>query len=376
MFITIYKTIYFQLNISLTESAETRQEVSMAISTEPKSKVFLLGTEKFSGNEILKENAIKELSDFDGTNQVNVIETVQNKWHECTESELKMIFKGRYNIQHHGGDAFLGFDLGEYWDDDIIEESEENIPETSKGIIRDDFREVWLFEEFDVPDGSITKQFITPDSMTSWMISSFSMNDEYGLAIGSPKELVVKNQFFIQVLLPYSVRFKEPFRVDVLVHNYVDTSESLNVTVSISGSNDFIRFYENKCSKIPSVDKILTKSITVPENNVKRVSFYLHAGNDRQEILEHAELKIDTIAQAENGDIFNDKVTKKLNVEGSEIKKYIIEHEYHILKSTSSVINIPLSKNVSSDEKYPKFSVEITGAHLTDELKNAELEYE
>ena len=356
----------------------------MSIATRPDSTVYLLGYEKrstysFQGNNLNKEDVVKELADFDGTNYVTVFRIDKKYWHECTDQELLRIAKGRRPVVQHSGDEFLANedeDMDESIDELGSDRDEEEPSTATADDVREDFRELWLFEDFEVPDGTLTKQFLTPDSITSWMISSFSMNEEYGLAIGPQKELIVKNQFFTKVVLPYSIRFKEKLRVDVMVYNYVDTKEALDVKVNIydqDGKNSF-RFFDNECSTTASTETKPSKTVKVPHDNARRVSFYIQSGADRTKFEQIIRIRVDATATTRHGDKFEDKMIKRLRVEPIGVKTYEVDPDSFNLKSKTK--SKALYKNVTNTDEYPKFIVEIAGDYLTDDLSKVKLGYE
>jgi len=372
------------LDIKLPASAQARKRVEMAITTQPDSTVYLLGFDKrltylFQGNVIERNDVVKKLANYDGNNKITVFHMKKTNWHECDAKELKRVALGKRFTVDHGGDEFRASEDEDMMEDIEELESERNPEETptaSADDVRENFKEVWLFDEFEVPDGSITKTFKTPDSITSWMISSFSMNDEYGLAIGPPTELVIKNEFFTKVDLPYSIRFTEKLRVDVMVYNYVETKEALDVNVIIfdaENKNSF-RFFDTECSSTPSAEKKPSKTASVPHDNVRKVSFYIQAGSDRREYEKIIKLRIDTTATNRHGEKFEDKMIRRLNVEPVGVKTYDIEIKNHNLKNEMKMDSV--SKNGTGTDEYPKFIVEIAGDYLTDDMSDVKLGYE
>ena len=146
------------------------------------------------GNNIKKEDVVKELTDYDGTNYVTVFHIKKTNWKDCTPKELHRIEMGRIFVARHRNDEFSAFEV-DNMDEELGElESNRNVEEAqtaTEDAVREDFQDTWLFEEFEVPDGTLTKQFMTPESKTSWIVSSFSMNEYHGLAIGPQKEIII-----------------------------------------------------------------------------------------------------------------------------------------------------------------------------------------
>jgi CD109 antigen len=76
-----------------------------------------------------------------------------------------------------------------------------------------------------------------PDTITSWIISGFSLDQAYGLGVSEvPMKLKVFRPFFISLNLPYSVVKGEAVGVQVLVHNYMDRDTNADITLDNSAN--------------------------------------------------------------------------------------------------------------------------------------------
>ncbi|XP_070504792.1 thioester-containing protein 1 allele S3-like [Chironomus tepperi] len=359
------------LEIDLPESAQTKNLININITTQPNSTVYLLAYDErltylFQGNDVKKED-------------------VKSNWHQCTDEELKRIQKGRSFVVQHSTDQFSANQ-----DDELVEniedlESERNPDEDAHSPaddVREDFREVFIFEELEVDHtGVMRKKYITLDSITSWMISSFSMNEESGLAIGPPKKLKVKNQFFTKIVLPYSIRFKEKLRIDVMVYNYVDSQETLDVTVKMLNGekNETIkrefRFYDTECSTTASTATTMSKPVKVPYDYAKKVSFFIQSGADRTEFVELLKIRVEAAGTSRSGKNVSDSIIKKLKVEPIGVKVYDIEVKSFDLEEKDAPKIETLNKNVTNGDEYPKFIVEIAGDYMTDDMTKVNLGY-
>lgn len=74
-------------------------------------------------------------------------------------------------------------------------------------------------------------KFIAPDSITSYILSGVSMNDEHGIGLPdvTPK-LTVFLPFFIDAALPHHIKRGEVLMQDILMFNYLKT-QSVIITV-------------------------------------------------------------------------------------------------------------------------------------------------
>ncbi|XP_070504812.1 CD109 antigen-like [Chironomus tepperi] len=379
------------LEIDLPESAETKKPININIKTQPNSTVYLLAYDErltylFQGNDVKKEDVVKELADYDGTNKVTVFHVNRTNWHQCTDEELERLQKGRSFVVQHSKDQFSANQDDELVEDTDDLESARNPDEDAHSPaddVREDFREVFIFDEFDINNASeVLKNYTTPDSITSWMISSFSMNEKTGLAIGPPKKLKVKNQFFTKIVVPYSIRFKEKLRIDVMVYNYVDSQETLDVTVKMLNGekNETIkkefRFYDTECSTTASTATTMSKTVKVPYDYAKKVSFFIQSGADRTEFAEMLKIRVDANGITRSGKNVSDKIIKKLRVEPIGVKVYDIEVKSFKLKENDAPKIETMTKNVTNGDEYPKFIVEIAGDYMTDDFSHVNLGYE
>ncbi|XP_031631360.1 CD109 antigen-like [Contarinia nasturtii] len=100
--------------------------------------------------------------------------------------------------------------------------------------IRTEFPETWLWEDIDMinPNGTLTLSKKVPDTITSWVISAFSVSPQFGLGLTkSPKTLNVFQPFFVSLNLPYSVKRGEVVAVPVVLFNYLNTDITAELVV-------------------------------------------------------------------------------------------------------------------------------------------------
>lgn len=83
-----------------------------------------------------------------------------------------------------------------------------------------------------ISTGTKTIQKKVPDTITSWVITGFTMNDVYGLGLTkSPSTLKVFQPFFISLNLPYSIKRGEAVAIQIVVFNYMDAGVTASVTL-------------------------------------------------------------------------------------------------------------------------------------------------
>lgn len=368
--------------MNVPKSAKTRDQINMKFKSKEGSKVYLLAYDKRltylrTGNDIKKEDVVETLAGYDTYNKIEIIPL--DRWNDCTDDDFERLRRGRQLVQQHSGDNYIADE-----NNDNIEDLEPYVPQERRTIrnenteddLRDYFPETWIFEEFQMSSTSETKSFMVPDSITSWMIYAFAMNKKKGLAIAPTKELIVKNEFFMKLFLPYSIRFKEILRLDILVYNYIEAKHNLDVTVILRNINgeefQFVEF--NGCNKIFKTDKSRTQSVMVPYNNVKRVSFWIRSNVNNSTY----EQRIKVIANATGsivgsrmrGRTYHDKIGKFLRVEPIGVKKYEVQSKSQKLVQNHLRPEIYHSNSSSTlaedDEAHPKIMVSVSADYLTD----------
>ncbi|XP_055324613.1 thioester-containing protein 1 allele S1-like [Sitodiplosis mosellana] len=112
--------------------------------------------------------------------------------------------------------------------------------------VRTEFPETWLWEDIDVnnPNGTVTLTRKVPDTITSWVISAFSVNGANGLGLTkNPKTLNVFQPFFVSLNLPYSVKRGEVVAVPVVLFNYLNTD--LTAAVVLDNENGDFEFVDD-----------------------------------------------------------------------------------------------------------------------------------
>jgi CD109 antigen len=72
-----------------------------------------------------------------------------------------------------------------------------------------------------------------PDTITSWIVSAFSLNKVNGLGLmDAPASLTVFKSFFVSTTLPYSVKRGEALTISVQVFNYLPKNQEVLITVA------------------------------------------------------------------------------------------------------------------------------------------------
>ncbi|XP_017097843.2 thioester-containing protein 1 allele S1 isoform X5 [Drosophila bipectinata] len=148
--------------------------------------------------------------------------------------------------------------------------------------IRKNFAEIWIWQSIDdrVDNSGFTLTKKVPDTITSWVVTGFSLNPTSGIALTkNPSMIRVFQPFFVSTNLPYSVKRGEVISVPVVVFNYLD--KALDVEVTMDNSDREYEFTEatNDVLEKASDEVQRTKRETVPANSGKSLSFMIRPKN-------------------------------------------------------------------------------------------------
>ncbi|KAL0973115.1 hypothetical protein UPYG_G00199170 [Umbra pygmaea] len=199
--------------------------------------------------------------------------------------------------------------------------AEEDILDEVSVHLRSYFPETWMWDIVNVgPSGQIRHAVAVPDSITTWEIQAVGVSQTKGFCVAEPQPLVVFQDFFVSVRLPYSIKRNEQLQVKAVVYNY--KNNSLEVTVELAWA-------EGLCGA--GGDKGDKQVVTVPANSAVPVYFTvvpLLTGN--------IPIKVDAYTKTAR-----DQIKKELKVTG-EGELVSIEQEYNIDGKATNSINLEI----------------------------------
>ena len=101
--------------------------------------------------------------------------------------------------------------------------------------LRNFFPETWLFDLVDLGDqGEASLDLETPHTITTWIADAVCSDPEVGLSVSNTAKLLVTQDFFADLILPYSVKRGEVFPFNVSVFNSVEQKLPMKVTLKES----------------------------------------------------------------------------------------------------------------------------------------------
>ena len=158
--------------------------------------------------------------------------------------------------------------------------------------LRDYFPETWLFELGPVEGSAGLRRNLTaPHTITTWSGEAVCISSEVGLGVARPVPLLVNQDFFAELRLPYSVKRGETFPLNVTVFNYVDVALPMTVTVKNQADDlEVSQTIHSLClnAKDNDVISIPTTALKLGELNVTveaRISNSVADGTDRKSVV-------------------------------------------------------------------------------------------
>ncbi|XP_055599420.1 CD109 antigen-like isoform X3 [Uranotaenia lowii] len=222
------------------------------------------------------------------------------------------------------------------------------IPKPHKNVPRvflsKDIANTWLFDyAFSGFSGqkNITKK--VPDTITSWIITGFSVNPVYGLGLTQqPRKLNVFLPFFVSTNLPYSVKRGEVVAIPIVVFNYMDTDQFAEVTFHNTEQEFEFADVENEILENPKLELFRKTSVSIPANSGKTVSFMIKPTKLGQ-------ITIKVVAVTKTA---GDGVERQLLVEPEGLPQYVNKATFMDLRSAPEVtknLTVEVPKNAVPD---------------------------
>ncbi|XP_037958445.1 CD109 antigen-like [Teleopsis dalmanni] len=343
------------IKISSRSEVEPGDLVDIEINTNPDSFVGLLGVDQSvlllkSGNDINLDNIYDSLSTF----------TTCTHWDNGFNkpgSSCGLVFLTNAELREDG--LMLEYCQLECSNRSFVMNSEsprlgganyklacmasDVVPEIQ---VRKNFVENWIFEDIDnVEGGNVVLKRTIPDTITSWVITGFSINSSTGFAITEiPTNIKTFRPFFLSTNLPYSIKRGEEISIPVLIFNYLD--KPLETVVTLENNDDEFEFTDEGEKPNKRIRKI-----TAEANEGQTVLFAI-----RPKRIGNITLKITAVSP-----LAGDSVHKLLKVEPEGITIYRNYDYYLQLKDVgddfkqTTTLDIP--KDIVPDSEYIEVSV-------------------
>lgn len=223
-----------------------------------------------------------------------------------------------------------------------------------KVYLTQDIADTWLFTNFSLNiEGKTSVGRKIPNTLTTWVITGFSLDPLYGLGLlkTSPRKVKVSKTFVVTMDLPHSVQREETLAVPVVVYN----NENRDITADITIHNPEQKFkfadISNEVNATKKIELYRRKKLIVKRNSGASVSFMITPLK-----LGHVELKVTAGAFGS----VQDGVTKNLLVTAEGEPRYYTKSVLIDLRKTQSYkgnITFELPKNFVTGSESIEVSV-------------------
>ncbi|XP_051859039.1 CD109 antigen isoform X14 [Drosophila albomicans] len=352
------------IEISAPLEAKPSEEVKLKVKTDADSYVGLLGVDQSvlllkSGNDLSRDDIFNGISNFKTSTPW------QRGYGRYPGETSGLVTLTNADYPYDTGDSIdeldgLMFDV----EDRVFQISGESSgPLVFISHIRKEFPETWMFINNMTTDADgFTLARKIPDTITSWVVTGFSLSPNKGLALTeNPSKIRVFQPFFVSTNLPYSIKRGEVFAVPVVIFNYLD--KSLDAEITMDNADKEFEFTEatNEVEE-KSIDEVSrVKRVTVPSNSGQSVSFMI-----RPKKVGTITLKITAISP-----LAGDTIHQKLKVDPEGITKYENRAVFINLPKEGEFnqeLKVDIPKEAVPDSGFIEFSV--VGDLLGPTIKN------
>ncbi|XP_025405669.1 CD109 antigen-like isoform X2 [Sipha flava] len=351
---------YIKMDVSRDE-AEPDTPIDISFEAKPNSYIGITGIDQSvlllkTGNDITHKNVLDELRTYDAGEKSDSAERSMLWWpgsftaHQVFDKSGATIITNGF-VNDYEPSLFQRSNVMEDSEisDNMLLTNSVDADGSSSIKVRSNFPETWLWDNVEAgQDGRASLKSKVPDTITSWVISAFSIDSLYGLGLlDTPKKLKVFKPFFISVDLPYSVRRGEIIAIPVVVFNYMRKDVTADVTLENIGQFDFADYTNGNSNEVKDTKLELyqRKKLYIKANSGSTTSFLIKA-----KALGHISIKLTA-----NSPLAGDVIDKKLLVkpEGETIYKnqaFFVD----LRKETSFEKNITLDipQNIVPDSEF------------------------
>ncbi|XP_058980585.1 CD109 antigen [Musca domestica] len=244
----------------------------------------------------------------------------------------------------------------EFAEDELRDRERSLDEDTCIAPVRKNFVETWIFDDIECASGRTAFTKTIPDTITSWIITGFSINEKTGFGMTDEATKVrVFQPFFVSTNLPYSIKRGEVVSIPIVVFNY--TAGDLQAVVTMENDLNEYDFMEDTNNA-----QMLSKKILIPSNGSETVNFKI-----KPKIVGEVMLKIKAITP-----LAGDVVHQKLNVEPEGVTQHKnVAHFINLSEqgqTTEHILKAIIPQDRVDDSEYLEFTV--VGDILGPTIKN------
>ncbi|XP_052898513.1 thioester-containing protein 1 allele R1-like isoform X2 [Anopheles moucheti] len=376
------------MKVSLSkEQTKPGQDVEISISTNPDSYVGLLGVDQSvlllkSGNDITKEQVFGELEKYEERSYGYYRRKKRFAWNPRAEhSDFNTVGAFVLSNANDPPRPFRHFHFHRTGMPGVAmlmplaasASSGQSFVAASAAIapaaiapaqVRKEFPETWLWQTIAPKSfsGEKTLQKKVPDTITSWIITGFSVNPVYGLGLTQqPRKLKVFLPFFVSTNLPYSVKRGEVVAIPIVVFNYMEEDQTAEVILHNDEQEFEFADVENEVVESSKVELFRQKRLDIASNTGKSVSFMV-----KPKKLGHITIKVTAKTK-----IAGDAVERQLLVEPEGLPQFINKAAFVDLRAVPEVtktFEVEIPKNAVPDST--RIEVAVIGDVMGSTIQN------
>ncbi|XP_041450764.1 CD109 antigen isoform X1 [Drosophila obscura] len=354
------------IEISAPVDAKPGEEVQLRVKTDADSFVGLLGVDQSvlllkSGNDLSRDEIFNSLSKYQTATpwqrgygrypgETSGLVTLTNANYPYNTAPVSVEHSDSYMTDN------IEYDVEEQVDDDIDTVDGPTEAKKLPDQVRKNFADLWIWQTQTTGNGSTDADGFTlakkiPDTITSWVVTGFSLNPSTGIALTKrPSKIRVFQPFFVSTNLPYSVKRGEVIAIPVIVFNYLD--KTLDAEVAMDNADKEYEFTEatNEVQELASDEVRRVKRVTIPANSGRSVSFMI-----RPKRVGATTLKISATSP-----IAGDTIHQKLKVEPEGVTQFVNRALFINLKDQaelSEALAVQIPAEAVPDSEFIEFSV-------------------
>uniref|UniRef100_A0A1Y9H2W1 CD109 antigen n=1 Tax=Anopheles dirus TaxID=7168 RepID=A0A1Y9H2W1_9DIPT len=230
-------------------------------------------------------------------------------------------------------------------------------------FLSQEIQNTWLFDNtYSGFSGEKTLQKKVPDTITSWIITGFSVNPVYGLGLTQqPRKLKVFLPFFVSTNLPYSVKRGEVVAIPIVVFNYMEDDQTAEVVLHNDEQEFEFADVENEVVESSKLELFRQKRLDIPSNTGKSVSFMV-----KPKKLGHITIKVTAKTK-----VAGDAVERQLLVEPEGLPQFINKATFIDLRAVPEVtktFEVQIPKNAVPDST--RIEVAVIGDVMGSTIQN------
>ena len=178
--------------------------------------------------------------------------------------------------------------------------------------LRNYFPETWLFDMIDLDvEGNAQIELTAPHTITSWVAEAICTDAVNGLSISNKSSLVVTQDFFADINMPYSVKRGEILPINISVFNTVERSLPVKLAIRDSESFKVDRASSDLCLSASNNE---IKTFTIKAMELHQVNVTVEAKITDKASSDEQEETADTCDPAGQAEGYTDALTKSIFV--------------------------------------------------------------